>query len=1077
MNRKKVVTTFAAFCALAARPAPAVSVGGEEVAGWVARPYAAVGEKWEKCHRKGKDFWLLFEENFLDLPGVSEQPFVAESGTARVQFNMQAECRFFRTLSIAEATLSDTENRPVKGSVSLSAEEDGAFTVGNGNLTDGNKATFCVLSSDVRDLGRRYLPARATLRVSAPQPFSRVRILSGTRNGGCVAGVKNASRPAEVSVKGGVCEIALAEGTTAFTCQLVSAPLRYVCSGIRGEDRLGPRLACAPWYSFLRVGRWDWPSAPKDFVDVSALAGIGAKYDETYLGSEDGEWDANFLQKLNHSPGNNEFFLDLQYDMKLPCSRDELIANLSKRWEQLRNLNGPRYFSVSGGLNFMPVACDGGAVLAALEQSGERRGLSHRLSLMYMLGASRQFNVPTLHNTAYYAGGSTADSRPMYKLSKDGKLGTDFGQAPSLSRRNFYIFYYMGGNYLDFESQPAGQTELDENGKTYHLTENGKAIRDIFEWTRNPEGVRGDWYAPVLLLADRTYGDDQARPMWTRRSAFYGLYPAEDADIMNEYVMRSISPLEGALTRFTDPSTCGCLDNSPLGDIFAFHMSNPLKHGEIHLEQLLRYPVTVLPGRFVWSESLANRLKAYVGAGGTLVLTTAQAGPYLNDPGFLGAEVSEKTFEEDGLVLNRVQPAPGARVLMKTTGGAPLVVAKRYGAGQVDLIASPYLRRAESVAQDPKKAVEKYLPHNQIKTILAEIQKAVLPVRAEGDCEAVYNLAPDGTWRVLVVNNRGISKNPGSSVEEHFPEYTADVTLHLPKGAVSEEVRSGARPAKTVETAAGMEVTFKVPPAGVFVFKLAGVKIPQAPAPKAVFEPVKGFTAARAAASKRPNDGYLYDPADFRYPEKTPELIGEWKGANGMKDSSGHGHDLKLEGCMCADGVMKCGTGHSYAHTAFKVEYPVHEGTVEAWVKPSADKKAFFSGGSREHQGGVFNIAGERLMVLYSDGRWQASHLVENRRADIVGPEAKPEWTHLALTFKDAVLRFYVNGEEVKGPDGPIRQTFPHGVNSFQNHLAVTVGSLAPQWGYHFRGEIDAVRYFGRWMDDDGIRARWKAGR
>ena len=305
-------------------------------------------------------------------------------------------------------------------------------------------------------------------------------------------------------------------------------------------------------------------------------------------------------------------------------------------------------------------------------------------------------------------------------------------------------------------------------------------------------------------------------------------------------------------------------------------------------------------------------------------------------------------------------------------------------------------------------------------------------------------------------------KDPKSSEEKLLDEWAQDVTLTLPKGAKAEEIRLGVRP-----RVSGDEWTFKVPPAGVLVVKVDGVKAVSKGDLKDVAEkaysPVRNF--ARRFATGRANDGFRFDPKEpsrWNPQRKAPALVGEWLAKNGFRDTSGNGHDMKVRGKFGErDGAAFAGKGSgSFATTSFKTDYTFCQGTVETWVKPSDDKSAFEADkAGRGRTGGVVFLNGGDLMLYVSDGRWALGTKGGGRRLDIFGPEVKSEWTHLAVVFDHELVRFYVNGQEVKSPEGPIRRYYDQGIDAFYNKLDVVYGSLNPGWGFHFRGGLKGVRY------------------
>ena len=1014
--------------------------------GWVADPYRAADQAWPKYPVKGRDCWVLLDPKFRELPGVKDMDFIKEAGYYMVRVGTDPLVQSYsRTITVRGLKLLGADGKEVPATAyAFTSDEPGAL-VQDGAADDGTP--FKVLSAPFADVAVRYTAAKGVVRVTAARPFVSVRFDHRTSVGATVAEVAAASAPADVELGAASCRIAFRQPQTEVSFTLISRRpgVRFgTVSGWEGWER---DLANAPFTAYSMLGRWGTVGAPADYTDKRALDELAARYPDTFLGMLAGEWDANFMQKLTHGATGYEL-RDLGRTMKIPCDRNGMVANLKTRWDSLAGQLGSRTYGLSGGITFMHYACDFGSIRAAIETSGERVQKSQRTELLYTASAGRQFGVPFEIYIAYFCGAQHPDSRIM------SGQGVDWGMAPSLGTRNYYTGYYMGANYFSFESQPYGQVEEIEvegqgggGGKAYRLTANGEAIRDICDWMKRPEGARGEFYAPILVLEDRRAGDDQAWPLAHRKAAFYGLYEATDGDCMNEYLARAVSSPDEH-TAPTDPAGGSCHFNSTVGNVVLMYHANPLVHGDVTAAQLAKYPVVIVSGEHVWSEGLANTVKEYVAGGGTLVITAGQSYPF--DAAFLGYEVTKGETVSDGLCLANGRVRKGATVLKATADGKPLVVANRYGAGQVDFVTSPFFRRAT----DAKNRDARYACPPQVRELLEELQDAVLPVKVRGECEFTVNRAPDGGWIYCLVNNLGSVKDPKGTEEKFLAEYARDVTLVLPEGAKAREVRSKSEKVKSAEGAnGGMEVTYRVPPAGVLVVKVEGVKLPAAKAAEPKFSPVRNFTR-RFALTGVENDGYRYDPAKKASAAKAPALVGEWLAKNGYRDTSGGGHDLR---------AMKRGK-FDYRSTHFKADYPLFNGTIETWVRP-ADASAFQSDGGRGASGGVLYMNDGAIYLLWSRGRWSLVTMGggSGRRVDFVGPKAVAgKWTHLCVTFDREVMRLYVDGVEAVGENGVVRSIFGQGKDPFFDAMDIVYGSAQPSWGLPFRGDLDGLRYHSR---------------
>ena len=1019
----------------------------------VVDPYRAVERTWPKHEMKGKDFWMFLAPRWRSLTGVAEERFVQESG---LTVNVGLTPRFYhfvRTLSVRDIRAFDTKGQTVPVTATLTCDEKGAvcWTADDGSL---------VVSCELLDPAVKFLPAVGTFSVRAERPFVRLTFAHGTGNGSEVDAIVNADVPSVTEIGRDTAAVLLKSPSASLTCELRSRPWHVSYTTILDEEKLEPLLRKYPFYLGSFLSYWPILNAPEGTVDHSGLRRIARKYADTFAGITSYEWDSNYLQQLTHGP-TGDLLADIRYGAKIPCTRSEMADNMYADWRNVERASGAGHvFGMSGCINFMQYAADFGAKVVEYEIT-EGIGGQTRIQNMINFSAARQFGIPSSLYMAYFANQHTADSYysidPVKKAM--GTRGTDWGTSPNYSLRCFYLGYFMGNNFLRFESQTSGQTIEVEKGR-WELTGNGKAIKDIWEWSERKD-ARGDWYAPILLLKDRASISDGKYPLWQRPFAFYELFPATAGDAYVDMVDQIVSPYENR-RGFDDPSGGTDLVNSEFADIFTSYIANPLRHGEVQYEDIADYPVIFVLGDMNWTESLANTMKKYVSGGGTLVLTVAQADPF--DAGFTGYKVSDGTVDsKDGLVIRNGAAVNPREVIRTTSDGHPLVIRHDYLKGRVLTVTSPnFARTGRDFGRPPK----------ELKELLLAVQKEVVPFSVSGDCETVYNRMPDGSWKVLIVNNNGLAKKTNETEEHYFPEYARDITLDLPEGATAKEVRCGAK-VKVEGEGEQRTATLSLPPAGILVVDVKGVKLPKAKGadPKPRPDPVRNFVRRSEPTGIR-NDGFRFDPEMRQPKEKAPAVIGEWLARNEFKDTSGNGRDLKVVGPVAfKDGVATlAGDKPTFAridHAGFK--QTIYEGTVETWVKLDMSAKPI-RGDKRGATFGVFAF-GSNLMLAAQGGRWALSAIRPFSREDIYGPAVTGEWTHLCVAFKDGVYDLYVNGIKAKDLNGPLRAG-RQGKDTFYDTLTVWYGSLEPAWGYFFRGDMMGLRYLSRRLSDEEIRKR-----
>ena len=1019
--------------------------------GLVADPFRAVYQTWEKHPLAGKDFWLLLDPRWLSLKGLEKEPFIQESGTGFVPIPMTGEnITSMRVISISSVKCFDTAGKEQKADVQIIPDESDTLVQDPQNLTDGNSDSYCVISGDLFDVFRRNVPLGLRMKIKAARPIAKILIGHGWQGRNRIAEISVQSLNRQISSAQKTVIVKVPRPECGVDLHIHSDVLRYIANPLPSPYK--ERLKKAPFAvnPVLRHNKGNLVGLTEKNFDRKSFDSIKQTYGETFLGFRMPEWDSNLLQNLGRPTAS--YYRDLEKVLKIPCNKEEMVHNMKILWDAHKPMLGNDGIGLSGQVHFMHHACDFGSRLSAMELTQERTEHAGRISMMFTRGAARQFNRPMMIYQAYFG-------HNMYPDTRKGHL--NYGVAPSLPLRNFYISYYMGNNYLDFETQPYGQVKKKEDG-THVLTEHGRAIKEIFEWTRSKKGKRGTCYTPILLLADRKHGYD----MWYRIMPkvwgnFYNFYPLTDANYMLEYVMQIISPRYDYY-KYDDPRYSGNLHNSSVGDIFDLYLANPPISGEVRLDQLEKYPVVCLLDDIDWTDKLANTVKQYVGNGGTLILTAGQTAPFEDDPDFLGARIGRESVKSDNLSIRKLQLLPGAETVMKTSNGTPLVISKSYGAGKTLLIASPFMKKLSAATRVPP----------QLVSFFEKIQSEVLPVQVKGDCEFLFNIMPDGTWKILLINNRGIVKRPRESFEKHFPEFTSEVTLTVPEGVTVEEIRRNAVLQATREK--GKTVyKLRIAPAEILVVDLKGIRIP-APVKSAAFKikPVSGFRS-RIQSSALPYDGYRFDPVKYKNSlPKTPKVIGCWKAADGFKDSSGNGHDLKLNNVRLADSSAFWETSRSFATISFPAVYPIDEGTYEMVVKP-APISQWPKKRNGMVRGGVFYCG--PLMLDYFDGYWSMLFFTPPRYRRIQGPEGKTEWTHLAVTFKNSYCRFFVNGKEITTPDGPVKSMQTIGKDTFYNRVNnLCFGSLSSQWPdtFSFRGQIKECTFYGRALTPEELAER-----
>ena len=178
------------------------------------------------------------------------------------------------------------------------------------------------------------------------------------------------------------------------------------------------------------------------------------------------------------------------------------------------------------------------------------------------------------------------------------------------------------------------------------------------------------------------------------------------------------------------------------------------------------YPAALVAGDIKWNKNAVQAVEKYVSNGGIIVINTEQLPKELR--GLTGVEFTGKTAKDttavttDGRKLAN-SPAPyvyhqvklkGAKVLLRTAGGQPLVTVFNHGKGKVILTLQKYL------VEDPATAGQKKgLP--TVHYLLSLLRHELLPFQVIGTspAEMVVSRQKNG-WRISLLNNRGVYKQP-----------------------------------------------------------------------------------------------------------------------------------------------------------------------------------------------------------------------------------------------------------------------------------------------------------------------------
>ncbi len=356
-------------------------------------------------------------------------------------------------------------------------------------------------------------------------------------------------------------------------------------------------------------------------------------------------------------------------------------------------------------------AAEHGARMLGIE--AEESLPSDTLLWSFCRGASKQYDLLTAVSISpscrwgqkWYSrdGKNVADA--------DGPSGPDYGPSEGLSKREWYLAYVYGASVIFFSASIFYQAKYD--GKLSgdyepfvmpgglnkpgwglleaNLTPMGRLHVDGQEFAAD-HPMRGTPYMPVALMLDHDHGWNPPRHMYRKdEDHVWGNIPYSRLDYQADNFFRWVYPDYELASYYRDER--GYIANTPFGDLFEVVLSNASPRC------VEKYRAVVLLGdlRVDEREGLAERLTDFIQGGGVVVTGVDQ---WAGIPASLsGAEAGEgwethagevfssdgRTFREEVFEHRKVTATTG-EVLLRSSGGDPLVIRQAAGRGAVFLI-------------------------------------------------------------------------------------------------------------------------------------------------------------------------------------------------------------------------------------------------------------------------------------------------------------------------------------------------------------------------------------------------------
>ena len=1016
----------------------------------VAHPAAASQVKWPVHNVAGKDFWQFLVESWREKPELKDEAFVKNAGHNLERMN-------YSNRGVVQGVLRKTKieefevycgGTNVSKNLALdfsSAEKDTVF-FDMGKVQDGNLNTSGYLIGDSTDFRIRHTGVPVRIVVSnLSAPVEKIRFVTDLNGCAPMASVEALDEAGKSQTA--TCEKSSDDGEwtltfprpiqgKSFVIRAKTAPSFFSLDALPAKYKelfkKVPFLTSTMTASFRGIAELN----PEN-IDIESIRKFHDEYPETFLGQVHNEVDSNyfFVRTLALAARFRQQLTEEGYYVPT-YDRDRVDAEAGWRTHVKRYFDcfGKRPL-MSGGLTASPYFYEWGAPFGISGTLTEPPTGPNRSLVTANRSGSRQYGKPWgFYITSYardataFAGRTEEEALKLSTAESKCAMALEFGLAPSVFKRLQYLAYYANANFEYFENDGEMSVKDKETGK-WSLTENGKALKDMYEWSVKPEGKRGDLYAPILLLADYFHGNWE----WRRGSDWNVWYmqPFQDGDYMFQHVNRTFDLyIANRGDRASQLENGWALANSKLGDIYDIFFANP-PSGTITIPELGKYPVVFMIGDIRYSKALLDNLKKYVELGGTLIINAAQDKEFFADPAFSGVKASDDWHQAGEMKLRKLDEVKG-EVVAKSANGIPLIVKNAYGKGNVIFMTPYYLLNMKDKKQ----------PLALIPAFLEKIQSEVCPVQVSGNIHFLFNKMSGKQWKLVLFNHRGVYKDPYRTKEEVDPKYAAEVTITAPEGTTLKEVRLN-QPVKRD----GNKFTVTVPSGEIGVVDLDNVNFDEAPLNTEPINRKGGFFAGHD-----PNRGIHID-SDFT--KRSGDIAA---------DASGKNNDGKILGAVYEGNAFKFdGKGAYVVYPISTLQDPVWEGALECWANPDP--------AIRDEQPHII-MSNQWIKLGILDGRWNVSFFDLAMGDQMSGGKVDyGKWHHLVFTWKKMTADFYVDGVKVERPEGPLVHVKP---------LENPEGSQLYLGTHHynrqalFNGLIGGVRYYGHYLTEEDVAGQFQ---
>ncbi|MEP6911146.1 MAG: hypothetical protein ABI923_00225 [bacterium] len=527
---------------------------------------------------------------------------------------------------------------------------------------------------------------------------------------------------------------------------------------------------------------------------------------------------------------------------------------LSKKWSAMfKTPTGPMWDKMipaqsTSSTSFAHALTDWGVRLIGIETAAVQPMTGMRIA--FTRGAARQYGGAFL----YYHAPNFGDTATTFTKAQNfagpdfffhSRYGPTMGPSLTWYRKSYYLYYMAGASAIYLEQ---GHDQFFKPGPGDHplqLNPLGRITDEFMRFAEKHPG-RGTPYTPIAILLDPAHGWEMTDyPQWpfgvsqinrgdrALRELFgVAYYPGtvlegEPATADRQAFVSGIfgdifDVLVASETKAQSPSGMPITPEGA-GPAVASGQKNPPRQNSLRPANALdSYRAVVVGGHIDWTPSWTKKIADYVRSGGTVVLNASQVkgldqellgvrftgisaeahSARCHSPNEGEQDLSGQIFRYDRVELT------GARVLIDTTSGDPLVTVNNLGKGRIIFCALPDL-----LGEDER--ITPFAAH-----MLTHLFDNATPVKLKGDVEYLVNRTDHG-WVVTLFNNNGVFKSQqGMAQVDRSAKVTATIRLDAEEIVAAQDWISDRTLEVKKETGGSGTVTVEIAPGGIAIVEL-----------------------------------------------------------------------------------------------------------------------------------------------------------------------------------------------------------------------------------------------------------------